>query len=78
MFRHPVDPRWRPGEIDAHRLLDRLEPGVIDDEVQVREIARGLLDVARVPRIFRCPCKRQALVEADVLDAERRAFSSIG
>ena len=51
-------------------VLDPRQADVLDDEVQVREVGRGVVDVGHVERVLVQRPDRRALVHVDVLDAE--------
>jgi len=48
----------------------RMPPRVIDDEVDVGEILRGLFNVPGVTMLFVEKSQRKPLVDADVLDSQ--------
>ena len=50
-------------------VLDPRQAHVLDDEVQVREVGRGVVDVGYVERVLVQRPDRRALVHVDVLDA---------
>ena len=51
-------------------VLDPRQADVLDDEVQVREVGRRVVDVGDVERVLVQRPDRRALVHVDVLDAE--------
>ena len=56
-------------------VLDARQAHVLDDEVQLREVRRGVVDVGDVEGVLVQRPDRRALVDVDVLDPQLLAFA---
>ena len=74
---HHGQARVHVGLLRRHEaeVLDARQPDVLDDEVQLREVGRRVVDVGDVERVLVQRPDRRALVDVDVLDAELLAPS---
>jgi hypothetical protein len=62
---------------DPAEVLQPREPAVLDDEVELREVRGGAVDVGDVERVTVQRPDRRALVDVDVLDAEVLALRQV-
>ena len=58
-------------------VLDPRQPDVLDDEVELREVGRGVVDVGHVEGVLVQRPDRRSLVDVDVLDPELLALLQV-